>query len=167
MNYFNNPHKGVKRGDIFYISNSKFYSTDPSNEAGRPGIVVSCDELNEHSMCVEVVYLTTKDKKPMPTHIDIMCKVPSTALCETIYTVSKDRLGDYIRTCSEREMATINRGMLCSLGISPPRRGKAHFPLYRGRHGETGRGEKPLQVPVRTAPRQTYGGEVMGYAGTF
>lgn len=120
MNYFNNPHKGVKRGDIFYISNSKFYSTDPSNEAGRPGIVVSCDELNEHSMCVEVVYLTTKDKKPMPTHIDIMCKVPSTALCETIYTVSKDRLGDYIRTCSEWEMAAINRGMLCSLGISPP-----------------------------------------------
>ena len=50
MNYFNNPHRGVKRGDIFYISNSKFYSTDPSNEAGRPGIVVSCDELNEHSM---------------------------------------------------------------------------------------------------------------------
>ena len=120
MNYFNNPHKGVKRGDIFYISNSKFYSTDPSNEAGRPGIVVSCDELNEHSMCVEVVYLTTKDKKPMPTHIDIMCKVPSTALCETIFTPCR-RIGSAIIS-----VPVLNRkwrrstGVCCVLSVYPP-----------------------------------------------
>ena len=112
-----NQIKEVKRGDIFYIANSKYYATNPENEAGRPGIVVSCDELNEHSPSVEVVYLTTKDKKPMPTHVPILCKINSTALCETIYTVSKDRLGDYVRTCSDKEMAAIDKGMLCSLGI--------------------------------------------------
>lgn len=49
MAFYMNQNKGVKRGDIFYIANSKFYSTDPSNEAGRPGIIVSNDTLNEHS----------------------------------------------------------------------------------------------------------------------
>lgn len=117
MAYYMNQIKEVKRGDIFYIANSKFYATNPENEAGRPGIVVSCDELNEHSPSVEVVYLTTKDKKPMPTHVPILCKINSTALCETIYTVSKDRLGDYVRTCSDEEMAAIDKGMLRSLGI--------------------------------------------------
>ncbi len=117
MAYYMNQIKEVKRGDIFYIANSKYYATNPENEAGRPGIVVSCDELNEYSPSVEVVYLTTKDKKPMPTHVPILCKINSTALCETIYTVSKDRLGDYVRTCSDKEMAAIDKGMLCSLGI--------------------------------------------------
>lgn len=117
MAYYMNQIKEVKRGDIFYIANSKYYATNPENEAGRPGIVVSCDELNEHSPSVEVVYLTTKDKKPIPTHVPILCKINSTALCETIYTVSKDRLGDYVRTCSDEEMAAIDKGMLCSLGI--------------------------------------------------
>lgn len=73
MSYFMRNNKGAKRGDIFYIANSKFYSTDPENEAGRPGIVVSCDELNENAECVEVVYLTTKQKKPMPTHTQVSC----------------------------------------------------------------------------------------------
>lgn len=117
MAYYMNQIKEVKRGDIFYIANSKYYATNPENEASRPRIVVSCDELNEHSPSVEVVYLTTKDKKPMPTHVPILCKINSTALCETIYTVSKDRLGDYVRTCSDKEMAAIDKGMLCSLGI--------------------------------------------------
>ena len=120
MAFYMNQSKGVKRGDIFYIANSKFYSTNPSNEAGRPGIIVSNDTLNEHSPVVEVVYLTTKDKKPMPTHVGILCKIPSTALCETIYTVTKDRLGDFVRSCTDKEMAEINRGMLCSLGITAP-----------------------------------------------
>lgn len=118
MAYYMNPVKEVRRGDIFYIANSKCYATNPSVEAGRPGIIVSCDELNEHSPSVEVVYLTTKDKKPMATHVPILCKINSTALCETIYTVSKDRLGDYVRTCSDKEMAEIDKGMLHSLGIA-------------------------------------------------
>lgn len=55
----------AKRGDIFYISNSKCYATDPSNTEGRPAIVVSSDKLNEHADVVEVVYLTTKEKRLM------------------------------------------------------------------------------------------------------
>lgn len=39
--------------------------------------------------------------------------------CETIYTVSKDRLGDFVRTCTDEEMARIEKAMSYSLGIKP------------------------------------------------
>ena len=86
MAYYMNKSVPAKRGDIFYISNSKCYATDPSNTEGRPAIVVSSDKLNEHADVVEVVYLTTKEKRLMPTHAEVLCKIPSTALCETILT---------------------------------------------------------------------------------
>lgn len=108
----------IKRGDIFYIQHAKCYTTDPANENGRPGVIVSCDELNAHSSVVEVVYLTTKDKRPMPTHTGVMCKVPSTSICENINTVQKERLGDFIRSCTDAEMAAIEQGLLHSLGLT-------------------------------------------------
>lgn len=120
MAYCMNKNVPAKRGDIFYISNSKCYATDPSNTEGRPAIVVSSDKLNEHADVVEVVYLTTKEKRLMPTHAEVLCKIPSTALCETIYTVNKDRLGDFVRTCTDKEMEGVNAGILCSLGIAAP-----------------------------------------------
>lgn len=118
MSYYMSDTPDIKRGDIFYIANSKYYATDPENEAGRPAIIVSNDILNKNSSVVEVVYLTTRDKKPMPTHVGIICKIPSTALCETIYTVTKDRIGDFIKSCSAEEMASIDKAMAVSLGLS-------------------------------------------------
>lgn len=119
MSYYMNNDR-VKRGEIYYIAHAKCYSTDPSNAAGRPGVIVSSDELNRHSDSVEVVYLTSQEKKPMPTHTEVLCKTPSTALCETIYTIHKDRLGDFVRCCTDAEMEGINAAMLCSLGITAP-----------------------------------------------
>lgn len=113
-----NMYQSVKRGDIFYIQNAKFYPGDMENTGARPGVVVSCDELNARSPMVEVVYLTTKEKRPMPTHTSVMCKIPSTSLCENIDTVPKERLTDFIRSCTDTEMAAINQGILHSLGIS-------------------------------------------------
>lgn len=63
MAYYMNKSVPAKRGDIFYISNSKCYATDPSNTEGRPAIVVSSDKLNEHADVVEVVYLNTEKNK--------------------------------------------------------------------------------------------------------
>lgn len=118
MSYYMSDTPDIKRGDIFYIANSKYYATDPENEAGRPAIIVSNDILNKSSSVVEVVYLTTRDKKPMPTHVGIICKIPSTALCETIYTVTKDRIGDFIKSCSAEEMTAIDKAIAISLGLS-------------------------------------------------
>lgn len=106
------------RGDIFYISGGKTYAGFGRQvEAGRPAIIVSDDGLNEHSDYVEVVYLTTQQKRPLPTHCQIVCKQLSTALCETIYTINKDRIGDYVKTCTAEEMARVNECLLNSIGL--------------------------------------------------
>jgi mRNA interferase MazF len=118
MNYSLNT-KEVKRGDIFYITYSKNFNDSYSYDTtGRPGVIVSDDHLNRGSEYVEVVYLTTKIKRDMPTHADVFCKSPSTALCETIHTVEKDRIGTYVRTVSDEEMEGIERGLINSLGMS-------------------------------------------------
>lgn len=114
MNY-----KEPKRGDIFYVAYSKnFNDAFSSDTTGRPAVIVSDDHLNRSSDYVEVVYLTTKTKKTMPTHSDVYCKSQSTALCETIHTVSKDKLGTYVRTVSDDEMGQIEHALMCSLGIT-------------------------------------------------
>ena len=107
----------VVRGDIFFIkkSNSK---TGSEFDGGRPAVVVSNDVGNEHSSVVEVVYLTTNNnKKGMPTHVDVIGKVQSTALCEQIYTVSKERLGQYMKSCTTKEMKAIDDALKISLGL--------------------------------------------------
>ncbi len=106
----------VYRGEIYYIFKGE--ATGTEQMAGLPAIVVSNNIGNEHSNCIEVVFLTTKEKKPMPTHVKIACDVPSTALCEQIASVSKDRLGNYIRTCTDEEMKEIDKALLVSLGIA-------------------------------------------------
>lgn len=118
MNYSLNTRE-VKRGDIFYITYSKNFNDSYSYDTtGRPGVIVSDNHLNRGSEYVEVVYLTTKIKRDMPTHVDVFCKTPSTALCETIHTVEKDRIGTYVRTVSNEEMEEIERGLINSLGMS-------------------------------------------------
>lgn len=110
----------VKRGDIYYIVNN--YQEEGSEQrAGRPAVVVSNDKGNQHSNVIEVVYLTTQPKTDLPTHIDIKsANRPSIALCEQISSVSKDRLGNYIGTCTKYELEMLNAGMMISLGIDIP-----------------------------------------------
>lgn len=115
---YNNPTPEIYRGDIFYIMQGSYVGSE--QKSGRPGIIVSNDLANKHSPNVSVVYLTSQEKKPLPTHVDVICKVPSTALCENISTVSKERLSDFICSCTTSEMKAIDKALLISLGIEAP-----------------------------------------------
>ena len=107
------------RGDIWFVTGAK--SVVGSEPAGsRPAVIVSNNKGNKYSPNVEVVFLTSKDKKPLPTHVPIIAKVPSTAMCENVQTVSKERLEDFIRSCTDKEMKAIDTALLCSLGIIAP-----------------------------------------------
>ena len=107
------------RGDIFYIT--PFYTVTGSEQrAGRPGVIVSNDANNKYSPNVEIVFLTSQEKKPLPTHVPVMCRVPSTALCENIQTVSKERLSTFIKSCTTKELKNIDNALLVSLGINAP-----------------------------------------------
>lgn len=108
-----------RRGDIYYIE-AGGVCVGSEQKPGRPCVIVSNDLGNKYSSNVEVVFLTSQSKKELPTHVSVICKVPSTALCENIQTVSKERLGTFIRACSDNEMREIDNALLCSLGITIP-----------------------------------------------
>ena len=109
----------IFRGDIFYIEKN-FHHEGAIISGSRPAVVVSNDIGNKHADFVEVVYLTSKDKKPLPTHANVICKVPSIALCEQVDSVHKDRFGDFIRSCTADEMKEIDNALLVSLGLDSP-----------------------------------------------
>ena len=115
---YNNPIPEIYRGDIFYIMQGSYVGSE--QKSGRPGIIVSNDLANKHSPNVEVVFLTSQEKKALPTHVEVIARVPSIALCENIQTVSKERLSDFIRSCTTSEMKAVDNALLCSLGIEAP-----------------------------------------------
>ena len=110
---------GIKRGDIYYVERSQYaQSTGSEQWPGRPAIIVSNDKNNEFSQTVEVVYLTTRPKADLPTHIDIRSsRLPSVALCEQVTSVSVDRIGSWFAHCTDQEMQMIDAALAISLDI--------------------------------------------------
>lgn len=107
----------IERGDIFYVE-SMFNETGCEQKAGRPAIVVSNQKNNEHSDTVEVVYLTTKEKTELPTHVTIRSAPrQSTALCEQISSVAVQRLSTQSGECTKAEMEQIDAALAISLGL--------------------------------------------------
>lgn len=120
------------RGEIYYIYPRDMECTGSEQAGGRPAVIVSNDVNNEFSRVVEVVFLTTRDKKPLPTHVAInSAKYPSTALCEQIDTVDKSRIGQYINQVSNAELLGIEKAMLISLEISTTVKGTKALDVWR------------------------------------
>lgn len=111
--------KKIKRGDIFYVySDANDIAYDSEQQANRPAVIVSNDVCNKYSPTVEVVYLTTRSKKNLPTHaFTDGAENPSIILCEQIDTVSIKRLGRRCGRLSNEEVKDLNRALLISLGL--------------------------------------------------
>ena len=106
-----------KRGEIYYISKGNAIGSE--QDAARPGIIVSNDMINRNSGVLEVIYLTTRPKTDLPTHVEVHSTgVKSIALCEQINSVSVTRVGDYVAKASATEMAQIDKALMESLAIT-------------------------------------------------
>lgn len=106
----------VYRGEIYYIHETEVNGSEQSG--GRPGIIIGNDIGNEYSPVVIIVYLTTQEKKSLPTHVKINSSVkPSTALCEQIETIYKGRIGSYIGQITEVEQKNMDKALAISIGI--------------------------------------------------
>lgn len=106
----------VYRGEIYYIYETEISGNEQAG--GRPGVIISNDVGNEHSPVVIVVYLTTREKKPLPTHVKInSAEKPSTALCEQIETIYKGRIGKYIGQITDTEQKNLDKALAVSIGI--------------------------------------------------
>lgn len=110
----------IHRGDIFWVRQD-YTTVGAEIRKNRPAVIVSNEKNNAYSDTVEIVYLTTAEKKPMPTHVTIetMGK-QSTVLCEGIYTVDKGRLENYYCTLTDSEMKLVDQAVLVSLGLTAP-----------------------------------------------
>ena len=108
----------INRGEIYYIQKTPRKLLH-EQEAGRPAIIVSNNKNNFYNYNVEVVFLTTQEKTPLPTHVTINSSIKkSTALCEQVHTIPKERIAEYCGTCTEAEMAEIDAALCVSLDIN-------------------------------------------------
>lgn len=123
--------RNYKRGDIYYITKSE-HTVGSEQEAGRPGIVVSNNLANKHSDNVTVVYLTTKTKTELPTHVIIKsAQKESIALCECVVSVSKERIEEYRGRVTREEMKKINEALKIALDLEEERAEKPQNDVKR------------------------------------
>ena len=111
----------IRRGDIYYTNIEDIGQTVGSEQSGsRPAIVIQNDIGNEYSPTTIVAFITTRQKKLLPTHVRLHTNTlfyPSTALLEQVRTISKDRLERYIGTLSDKDMKKIDRALEISLAL--------------------------------------------------
>ena len=107
-----------RRGNIFFVEYADG-TVGSEQKAGRPAIIVSNNRINRRSDVLEVVFLTTRKKCTAATHVTIKSTgVSSTALCEQVHSVSRQRFGSYFGKCTPGELKRIDEALLISLGIT-------------------------------------------------
>ena len=112
--------KNIRRGDIYYVRGclDAVGSEQKANGRSRPAIVISNNVGNKHSKIKQVVYITTKNKNEIPTHVVInSAKYTSIAICEQIFSVSDERIEKYVGHCTEEEMEKIDKALMISIGL--------------------------------------------------
>lgn len=99
-----------KLGEVY---NVRFVGTDSEQSGCRPAVIFQNNTGNIFSPNVIVFPMTSNLKrKDMPTHVVISAKdsglrVDSMVICENPVSISKSKLGSYITTLSDRDMARI------------------------------------------------------------
>lgn len=107
----------MKRGEIYFIK-STYTETGSEQRANRPAVIVSNNNNNNNSETVEVVYMTTRPKTDLPTHVFTRSALsPSTILCEQIFTVSKQRIDAQIGALTDSEMNAVDVALAISPGL--------------------------------------------------
>lgn len=108
--------KIVKRGDIYYADLSPVVGCEQGGI--RPVIVIQNNTGNKHCPTVIVAAITSQNKKPMPTHINLSvneCKLSSdsTIMLEQVRTIDKNRLKNFAAASHlKRWMKLIRRSLL-------------------------------------------------------
>lgn len=107
----------IKRGDIFYIS--KYSGPVSADNPGRPAVVVSSDRIIRKCDFIQIAYCTLAPKYDLSTHVMVnFFGNKNVVLCEQVNTVNVDRIGDYIATCTEKEMNRIDIALLSAFGLN-------------------------------------------------
>jgi len=107
----------VRRGDIFYISVP--YHTGHETKKDRPGVIVSCNEINKSYGTVVAAFCSSSCSWDAPEHVRVHTTPrPSVVMCEQIYTVDRTRLGEFLGRVTRQEQREIDVAILAGLGIA-------------------------------------------------
>lgn len=104
--------KEIKRGDVYFC---RFDGKGSVQGGERPCVVVSNNSNNQFSDIVIVAPITSKWKKPIPTHVPIVVDEESTILCEQVTTVRKSDLVS--RRGHIKQMSMIDKSLKIALGV--------------------------------------------------
>lgn len=102
--------KAPRIGDVY---NMRFDGTASEQHGWRPGVVFQNNIGNKNSPNIIALPLTSCLKKlHMPTHVlisaaDTGLKYDSIVLCENPEKMSKDKIGAYITTLSDKDMKRV------------------------------------------------------------
>ena len=108
----------MKRGEIYYVLPAGMTSGHEIR-SGRPAVIVSNDILNATSDVVEICFMTTQPKRPMPTHVVTKASgINSTILAEQINAVSTSRVGEFIGVLNDDDLMRLDKALTASLGIA-------------------------------------------------
>lgn len=109
--------QAVRRGDIYYINNDRG-QIGSEMKKDRPAVVVSNDMNNRYSNEITVVFLTSKPKKNLETHVTVYSTGrESVAMCEGMTTLDKQRTGKFLGRMSRKEMDAIDKALGVAIGI--------------------------------------------------
>lgn len=112
----------IECGEIYYIEND-YRAFGRELHSGRPAIIISNDLINNRSGTVNIIYLTSSNKKRQHyvdiNHMDfIPCEYSKKeytihkALCDQIHCVDKGRLGNYLGKVTIKELDEIKSEVL-------------------------------------------------------
>ncbi len=109
----------IKRGDMYYAD---LHPVIGSEQGGvRPVVVIQNNVGNHYSPTVIVAAITGRNKKGMPTHVNIHeqpgLRKTSVAMLEQIRTVDRERLQDYIGQMDKQTMHDIDQAIAVSFGL--------------------------------------------------
>lgn len=103
--------KIIEQGAIYIC---ELNGIDSEQTGERPCLIVQLNALNNTSPNTIIVPITSKCKKALPTHYilnkdkyDYLLYKTNTVLCESIRTISKNRLNKYIGKIDEEDLTQI------------------------------------------------------------
>lgn len=113
--------RNIRRGDV-YLANLNNCKTGTVISGLRPVLVIQNDMGNFYSPNVIVCAMTSSAKKPMPTHVEVArgnanLDRDSVVLAESIFTLQKTDLVDYIGTLDNNYLEKVNMAIASSLEL--------------------------------------------------
>ena len=111
----------ILRGDIFYADLGERMGSEQSGV--RPVLVVQNDQGNRYASTLIVAPMTSRLKRPLPTHIYLprgACDnlAPSTVLTEQLTTIDTARLLSYVGFLPSAYMLQVDSALRISFGLT-------------------------------------------------